>query len=199
MASTRSDDDVTALALAAKLGDRDAATAFITATRHDVRRFVTHLIDGREAEDLVQETYLRAMRSLPRFAAQSSAKTWLLSIARRVAADHIRALTRQPRTQTRDDWQDVADRAAPRTRFDETVAVSQLVNDLDIDRRFAFVATQILGLSYAEAAEVCDVPVGTIRSRVARARDDLIQALRSADEAAEPRPERPVRHLRATS
>jgi RNA polymerase sigma-70 factor, ECF subfamily len=199
MSSTRPDDNVTALALAAKLGDRDAASAFIAATRHDVRRFVTHLIDANEAEDLVQETYLRAMRSLPRFAAQSSAKTWLLSIARRVAADHIRALTRAPRTRAGDDWQDVADRAAPRTRFEDAVAVSQLVNDLDVDRRFAFVATQILGLSYAEAAEVCDVPVGTIRSRVARARDDLIQALRSAESGPLPQQDRPARHLRATS
>jgi RNA polymerase sigma-70 factor (ECF subfamily) len=135
------------------------------------------------------------MRSLPRFAAQSSAKTWLLSIARRVAADHIRTLQRQPRTQSSDDWPDVAERAAPRTRFDEAVAISQLVDALDDDRRLAFVATQLLGLSYAEAAEVCDVPVGTIRSRVARARDDLIHALRS-DERPD---ERPVRHLRATS
>ncbi|HEY2791888.1 MAG TPA: sigma-70 family RNA polymerase sigma factor [Micromonosporaceae bacterium] len=195
MSAPRSDDDVTALALAAKLGDRDAATAFIAATRGDVRRFVTHLVDASSAEDLVQETYLRAMRSLPRFAAQSSAKTWLLSIARRVAADHIRTLQRQPRTQSSDDWPDVAERAAPRTRFDEAVAISQLVDALDDDRRLAFVATQLLGLSYAEAAEVCDVPVGTIRSRVARARDDLIHALRS-DERPD---ERPVRHLRATS
>jgi RNA polymerase sigma-70 factor (ECF subfamily) len=135
------------------------------------------------------------MRALPRFAAQSSAKTWLLSITRRVAADHIRTIVRQPRIQGRDDWQDVADRAAGRTRFDEVVVVSQLVNNLDADRRFAFVATQILGLSYAEAAEVCDVPIGTIRSRVARARDDLIAAL----DDSEPQQERPVRHLRATS
>ncbi|HEY1484826.1 MAG TPA: sigma-70 family RNA polymerase sigma factor [Micromonosporaceae bacterium] len=198
MSSTRSDDDVTALALAAKFGDRDAANAFIAATRLDVRRFVTHLVDANAAEDLVQETYLRAMRSLPRFAAQSSARTWLLAIARRVAADHIRTLMRQPRTQSSDDWPDLADRAAPRSRFDEAVAISQLVEQLDVDRRFAFVATQMLGLSYAEAAEVCDVPIGTIRSRVARARDDLVQALRGAEAEPEAPAERPTRHLRAT-
>ena len=48
---------------------------------------------------------------------------------------------------------------------------------LDPDRREAFVLTQVAGLSYAEAAEVCEVPIGTIRSRVARARADLLDAL----------------------
>ena len=52
-----------------------------------------------------------------------------------------------------------------------------LVDDLDADRREAFVLTQVLDLSYAEAAEVCGCPVGTIRSRVARAREDLITAM----------------------
>ena len=53
----------------------------------------------------------------------------------------------------------------------------RLLADLTSPFREAFVATQVLGLSYAEAAEICDCPVGTIRSRVARARDELIAAL----------------------
>jgi RNA polymerase sigma-70 factor (ECF subfamily) len=52
--------------------------------------------------------------------------------------------------------------------------LSELIKTLDDDRREAFVLTQHLGLSYAEAANVCDCPVGTIRSRVARARNDLL-------------------------
>ncbi len=190
-------DDVTALALAAKSGDRAAASAFVTATRSDVRRFLAHLVSTQEADDLTQETYLRAMRALPRFAAQSTAKTWLLAIARRVAADHIRTLTRQPRTQSRDDWQEVADRTGHRPRFEDAVTLQQLINELDPDRRFAFVATQILGLSYAEAADVCDVPIGTIRSRVARARDELITAFDSG--LGVPDEPRPTRRARATS
>jgi RNA polymerase sigma-70 factor (ECF subfamily) len=61
--------------------------------------------------------------------------------------------------------------------------VLDLVDGLETDRREAFVLTQLLGCSYAEAAAVCDVPVGTIRSRVARAREDLIGALRAAESA----------------
>jgi len=194
MSSTSPYDEVTALALAAKAGDRDAASAFVAATRADVRRFLAHLIDASEADDLAQETYLRAMRALPRFAAASTARTWLLAIARRVAADHIRTLTRRPRTRGDDDLTGLIDRVGPRERFDDAVILTGLVDALPDERRTAFVATQILGLSYAEAAEVCGVPVGTIRSRVARARDDLIRAMR-ADEPSRP----PTRRLRATS
>ena len=60
-------------------------------------------------------------------------------------------------------------------------ALHQFVDDLTPDRREAFVLTQIVGLSYEEAADVIGCPIGTIRSRVARARVDLLDALRQAD------------------
>ena len=56
-----------------------------------------------------------------------------------------------------------------------------LVDELPRDQRVAFVLTQIVGCSYAEAAEACDVPVGTIRSRVARAREQLVETLRVSE------------------
>jgi RNA polymerase sigma-70 factor (ECF subfamily) len=59
--------------------------------------------------------------------------------------------------------------------------LAELVETLDADRREAFVLTQVVGCSYSEAATVCGVPVGTIRSRVARARADLVEAVRAAD------------------
>lgn len=61
-------------------------------------------------------------------------------------------------------------------RVDELVELDDVLATLDEDRRSAFVLTQLLGYSYQEAAEVCGCPVGTIRSRVARARGDLIEA-----------------------
>ncbi len=64
----------------------------------------------------------------------------------------------------------------------EALTVADLLARLDPDRREAFVLTQLLGLPYAEAAEVAGCPVGTIRSRVARARADLVDAL-GEDEA----------------
>jgi RNA polymerase sigma-70 factor (ECF subfamily) len=172
--------DITAWAFAAKLGDRTAAAAFIQATQHQVRRLLAHLVDHQEAEDLTQETYLRAMRALPQFAGRSSARTWLLAIARRVAADHIRSVVRRPRTAAFDDWQFAAEAAQNRHSrggFEDGVLLHDLLRRLPPDRREAFVMTQVVGMSYAEAAEVCECPVGTIRSRVARAREDLVRAI----------------------
>jgi RNA polymerase sigma-70 factor (ECF subfamily) len=60
-------------------------------------------------------------------------------------------------------------------------AIEDLVRGLDPDQRAAFVLTQLLGLGYTDAAVVCGVPVGTIRSRVARAREQLVVSLRAAD------------------
>jgi RNA polymerase sigma-70 factor (ECF subfamily) len=179
--SSAGDDPTTRLALAAKAGDRAAATAFIEATQRDVRNFLTHLVGRGEAEDLAQETYLRAMRALRGYAARASARTWLLSIARRVAVDHLRAAARGPRLDGGAEWQTVAEASELRrhgSRLDERVALMALLDGLGAERREAFVATQVLGLSYAEAAQVCGCPVGTIRSRVARAREDLVAAVR---------------------
>ncbi|SFN08247.1 RNA polymerase sigma-70 factor, ECF subfamily [Pseudonocardia ammonioxydans] len=177
--SERHDDAaVTAWALAAGAGDQAALASFVRATQADVHRFLVHLNGPAEAEDLAQETYLRALRTLPAFAARSSARTWLLSIARRVAADAVRTAVRRPRIRDLgEDTQEVLERAAPRSRAQEAVLLRALIDDLAPDRREAFVLTQVLDLGYAEAADVCGCPIGTIRSRVARAREDLIRAL----------------------
>ncbi|BCJ58849.1 hypothetical protein Jiend_22710 [Micromonospora endophytica] len=175
-------DDITGYAIAAGRGDRAAAAAFVRATQHDVRRFLAHLPGVREVDDLVQETYLRAWRALPSFAGRSTARTWLLAIARRVAVDQVRAATCRPRTANLTDWEAAAEStpAGVCAGVDERVVLHGLLDGLSPERREAFVSTQLLGLSYAEAAQVCDVPVGTIRSRVARAREDLIAAMRPA-------------------
>ncbi|MGW4498726.1 sigma-70 family RNA polymerase sigma factor [Micromonospora sp. NPDC004336] len=171
---TEDDAEITAWALAAGRGDRDAAARFVRATQQQVRRFLAALVSPAEADDLAQETFLRAVRSVRSFAGRSSGRTWLLAIARRVAADHLRTATSRPRTVPLTDGHDAAD--AARSAFDRQVVLEQLVAALPAERREAFVATQLLGLSYAEAAEVCGCPIGTIRSRVARAREDLVAA-----------------------
>ena len=177
--SERHDDaTVTAWALAAGAGDQAALASFVRATQADVHRFLVHRSGPADAEDLAQETYLRALRTLPTFAGRSSARTWLLSVARRVAVDAVRTAVRRPRIRDLgEDTQDALERAVPLGRVQEAVLLRALIDDLAPDRHEAFVLTQLLDLGYAEAAEVCGCPVGTIRSRVARAREDLVRGL----------------------
>ncbi|MDQ3987607.1 MAG: sigma-70 family RNA polymerase sigma factor, partial [Actinomycetota bacterium] len=140
-----------------------------------------HLTSRDVAEDLAQETYARAFTALPRFRGDSSARTWLLAIARRVAADHLRQRRTRPTLVDTVDWQRRAEQDQARLPgLDESIALQQAMRSLTIERREAFVLTQITGLSYAEAAQVCGCRIGTIRSRVARARDDLRAALGTA-------------------
>ena len=167
--------DLTALADAAARGDRDALTALIRATQRDLMWFLAPLSSGGDVEDLAQETYLRAVRALPEFAGRSSVRTWLFSIARHVAADAVRHATRRPRLATLTDWEPTS--LPDPSRFEERHALNALLSGLAPEWREAFVATQIAGLSYAEAATVCGCPVGTIRSRVARAREDLVASM----------------------
>lgn len=180
----RNDSQVTAWALAAGCGDRDALERFVRATHGDVRRFVAHLTaDVTGAEDLAQETYLRALVSLPGFAGRSCARTWLLSIARRVVVDRYRYDAARPRLAGTADWLDAAERSQPDgvPGFEEGVALVDLLRALEAGRREAFVLTQVLGMPYAEAAVRVGCPVGTVRSRVARAREDIGVMLRAAE------------------
>jgi RNA polymerase sigma-70 factor (ECF subfamily) len=164
--------DTNALALAAGRGDRDAAGQLVRATQANVWRYVACLAHPAFADDLTQETYLRAFRALRTFRGDVDVRIWLLTIARRTVADHHRRQRRRPTSVA------PAPDIEPATPdHAETVVLQQLIRRLGADRRTAFVLTQLLGLSYADAAAVCDVPVGTIRSRVARARDDLIRGL----------------------
>ncbi|MBB6420070.1 sigma-70 family RNA polymerase sigma factor [Streptomyces sp. AK010] len=178
------DASITAWALAARSGDPDAVDLFVRALHRDVRRYVTFLgADPQSADDLTQDTFLRALGSLHRFEGRSSARTWLLSIARRAVIDSIRYSSSRPRLSDTDDWQSAAERAQPRDLpgFDDGVALAELLDALPDDRREAFVLTQLVGLPYAEAASVSDCPVGTVRSRVARARTSLIEWLDEAE------------------
>ena len=176
---------ITAAALRARRGDAAAATAFVRATQADVWRLCAHLGSPAQADDLTQETYARAFASLHRFLGRSAARTWLLAIARTCAPTPC---ARPSAT---------AARAAGRARTGAPTRparwpCARWSPGLDPERREAFVLTQVVGLSYAEAADVCSCPVGTIRSRVARARADLVDGLgggaQSRTRPAEPAP-----------
>ncbi|MDO8362391.1 MAG: RNA polymerase sigma factor [Actinomycetota bacterium] len=160
---------------AAREGDDRAVRELVTRTQPIVWRLCSVLGSPGEEEDLVQETYLRALRSLGSYRGDAPVRSWLLSIARHVCADHVRRRNRQRR---------LVDRITRNTPTDfrpDTESVDELLDRLLPDQREAFELTQVVGLSYDEAAELMQCPIGTVRSRVARARAALLDAVRAAD------------------
>ncbi|MFE9763128.1 sigma-70 family RNA polymerase sigma factor [Streptomyces sp. NPDC005808] len=183
--TSSADESITAWALAARGGDPDAVERFVRALHRDVVRYVAHLSsDPQAADDLAQDTFLRALGSLHRFEGRSSARAWLLSIARRAVIDSFRHAAARPRLSDTRDWQLATELAQPcdLPGFDEGIALLDLLAALPDERREAFVLTQLMGLPYAEAAALSDCPIGTVRSRVARARATMVALLAEAGE-----------------
>jgi RNA polymerase sigma-70 factor, ECF subfamily len=169
--------DWPAVVARARAGDGSAFAVIVRATQRDVWRLCAYLVDTSTADDLSQETYVRVVRSLGTYTATAPLRPWVLSIARRACADEIRQRTRRRRL--------LARIAAPQPQPDQAgeVELHMLLAALSAERREAFVLTQVLGLSYEEAALAVDCPIGTIRSRVARARGDLAASLRAQQES----------------
>ena len=176
-------DDLTRLAHAARRAVPGSLEAFIRAAHEPVWRLCEALVDRQSADDLTQETFVKAVGAIRRFRGDASARTWILSIARHTCMDELRARSRRRRRSTMLATE--ADDRAWMPDPSEEIGVRDLLAHLDIDRRAAFTLTQLLGLTYEEAAATCDCPIGTIRSRVARARDDLIEMLGGAMPLAE--------------
>jgi RNA polymerase sigma-70 factor (ECF subfamily) len=163
-------DELTDLLLRARAGNEAALEAFVRRSQPEIWRFCAHLVGTSEADDAAQETYLAAWRALPSFRDESSARTWLFVIARRTA---LRAGKRQVRLAEL-DRELSGPGEAPSPEY--SAVLGELIGRLEENRRLALILTQVHGLSYAEAAEVCGCALGTIRSRVARAREDLISS-----------------------
>ena len=173
----------TDLALRARNGDSRDFEAFVNETYGPTRRLCASFVDEASADDLVQETFLRVAKSIRRFRGESSGRTWLFSITYRVCATELRNRVRR-RGQSASFGDIEMNNTRTAEDLAESVAVTDLLAYLTPERRSSFVLTQLYGISYEEAATICQCAEGTVASRVARARRDLI-ALFHAD--AEPR------------
>jgi RNA polymerase sigma-70 factor, ECF subfamily len=166
-------EDPLRLCLAAALEGDDAAVAqLVRHTQPIVWRVCAALGSPDNIEDLVQDTYLRALASLSSYRGESSVQSWLLAIARNVCADDVRRRQRRRR---------LHDRLTKLTTSGDIPPpdpIIDLLDELTPEQREAFVLTQLAGLRYEEAADVAGCPIGTIRSRVARARAQLIDSVR---------------------
>lgn len=172
--------DLTVVALRAGRGDEEALDVLVERTVSDVRRYCAHMLGADLADDLTQATYVRALRSMRSYRGESSARTWLIGIARHVCLDELRSRQRRQRLVAR-----LRAQPSPSSTPADTgsIELRQAVETLSPDRREAFVLTQLLGFGYEDAAEVAGCPVGTIRSRVSRARADLLGLQEGRDDA----------------
>lgn len=176
---------------AAKAGDLDAFEAIVRAYEARVYHFVLKLVRNPEdALDLSQEVFLRVHRSLSLFRGQSEFSTWVFAIANNLCIDFARKQKRRGRLKLvsiTDEEEQVRD--LPDARYDpvETYERRALVEALDCaldeitpDLREIFLLREVSGLSYAEISELLDVELGTVKSRLARARATLAEKMRSA-------------------
>jgi RNA polymerase sigma-70 factor (ECF subfamily) len=168
-------------ALRARDGDRVALEGFLRLVQADVWRTCRYMVDEQSADDLAQEVLVRVVSSLHRITAEHQVRGWVLGIARHVCLDEIRR--RQRRRRVQNELLNLRPAAIHNESSD--VELRELIEKLEPERRDVFVLTQIIGLSYEEAAEVCGCPIGTVRSRVARARMELQSLAVDSDERSE--------------
>lgn len=158
-------------------GDDAAFARVVMSCDIHVRRFCAWF--GRstqDIDDLTQETFLRAFRGLQKYRGDSPAQSWLLSIARRVCLDDVSKSTKQLSlvSSLRSSW-------AFTEESDQSSELHQLISELPLEFKEAFVLVRILDFSYNEASQVLNCPMGTVQSRVARARAILAQQLTMAE------------------
>lgn len=180
---SRADDPDRALVAAAAAGDRGAFEALVVRHQTRIVNYATAIVkDPAEAEDVAQETFIRAYRSLARFRGDSSFKTWLYTIATNAARTGLGRRGRRSRVEDGS----LDDEAGPLAAADvpaggadaETAlvrreAIDRALAALPPDLRAAVVLRDVEGLDYKEIAAATGAPIGTVESRIFRARRRL--------------------------
>lgn len=163
---------------AAAAGDLAAFETLVRAYQAHVWRFLRYLLrDAALAEDCTQETFLRVHRRLASFRFRSKFSTWVFAVARNAGIDALRARER------RDRMTGALERPAPVGDATERVEVAAAVASLAPKLREAFVLVEVIGLTYREAADAAGAPEGTMKSRVFRAREQLVAWMRAGEGA----------------
>lgn len=162
-------------------GDRSAFEEIVTRYERAVYAVAVRMCgEPEDARDVVQETFISAMRGLRTFRADAKLSTWLHRITVNAALDSIR---RRQRRETR-PLEEVAERADPvagpeeeAVRSERASAVRSALARLGADHRAVLVLHDLEQLDYAEVAEVLDIPLGTVKSRIHRARLEMARLL----------------------
>ena len=173
-----------------KNGDKKAFDLLVLKYQQKVANIVSRYVrDNSEVFDVSQEAFIKAYRALPNFRGESAFYTWLYRIATNTAKNHLAAKSRRPPT---DDIEtETAEQLDSGTRLKEYATpehklledeiahtIRQALNELPEDLKTAITLRELEGLTYEEIAEAMDCPIGTVRSRIFRARDAIDKKLR---------------------
>jgi RNA polymerase sigma-70 factor (ECF subfamily) len=186
MRTTEAADD-RALVTAAQGGDRQALDVLLR-RHYDRVHAICRRIAGanRDADDAAQEAMISIVRGLDRFDGRSAFSTWTYRIATNAALDELRKRDRRPVPHVTDDSGTAPEIADPRSHRQVEAAVDRLSIDEALDElpeefRVAVVLRDLCDLDYAEIADTLGVPVGTVKSRIARGRSLLASRLGNPD------------------
>ncbi|MBK6671966.1 MAG: RNA polymerase sigma factor RpoE [Proteobacteria bacterium] len=171
-------------------GDKTAFDLLVRKYQHKVVKLVTrYLRDPSEAEDVAQEAFIKAYRAIPQFRGDSAFYTWLYRIAINTAKNAIVSRDRNP-VEFDLDMQNVEESNSMQLRLADSetpesllqteeirTTVNQAIEALPEDLRTAIVLRELEGLSYEDIAQAMDCPVGTVRSRIFRAREAIDRRL----------------------
>lgn len=173
----------------AKSGDQDAFAQLVLAHQNKVYTLCVHLVsDRQEAEDLAQEAFLKAWQNLDKFQGESSFATWMHRLTTNLCLDFLRKKTRRKNISVAvslDDeesgWSEPADhRQDPQQKLEQNErrqALSRALAELPEEHRRLLLMREVGGMSYQEIADALEVDLGTIKSRIARARERLRKIL----------------------
>ncbi len=143
-------------------------------------RYASTIVGAVVAEDIAQESLLRAWRYFASYDGKGSFRAWILRICRRCAIDYFERETRE-RKKTEAAATLAMTASVERHIPQNALHVELLISSLPSEEREVFVLTQIVGVSYQETAEIVAIPIGTVRSRIARARRRLVAQLKAAE------------------
>ena len=172
-------------------GDKAAFDLLVVKYQRKIFRLLSRLIrDTAEIEDVAQEAFVKAYRALPNFRGDSAFYTWLYRIAINTAKNYLVSQGRRAPTSTQvdvedaetfDDGDHLRDLNTPDSMLvtkQVAEAVNRAIDQLPEDLRTAIVLRELEGLSYEEIAESMQCPIGTVRSRIFRAREAIALELR---------------------
>ena len=170
------------LVAAAREGDRDALDQLLR--RHvDMIHAVCARITGNPADaaDAAQESLIAIVRGLPRFDERASVRTWMYRVATNACLDELRRRGRRPVATAAESFERPDDRPGVDAGVADRLSIEDALIRIPEEFRVAVVLRDVQGMDYAQIADVLDIPLGTVRSRIARGRAALAAVLGDPD------------------